>query len=81
MNTYIWPINGTQRGFNTQGQSEPGSNSNEESIRHFLKRQDWSLAIKWFSVTSSTLIGLGGLPSLEMHFTYFITPADWPVAL
>ena len=45
----------------TLGQNERGSNGNERVLYIFLKFQDWSLAIIWFSVISRILLGVGGV--------------------
>ena len=58
----IWPIDRTQSGATSPGQSGPRNNDNEAGIPHSPNLQGWSLAIWWFNVISGILVRGGGLP-------------------
>ena len=73
----IWPIDRTQSGVTTLGQSGPESNGSEKV--HYIPQipTDWSLAIRWFNVTFRTLVGGSFTPSVEIQSVYSTAPAEW----
>ena len=74
----IWLIDRTLSGATTPGQSELGSNGNEEVLYIHLNLQCLSLTIWFFSVISRTLIEAGvSYPSTEIQLVYSTTPANW----
>ena len=66
----IWPIDRILSGATTAGQSGPGSDS--PKVQRY-----WNLNIRLFSVIPRTLVGGGGLTSLQEQSVYSSARADW----
>ena len=69
-------------GTTTMNQSGPGSSGNGRGTPHFLKLQDWSLTMRWFSAISRKFVWRRGSSSTaEMQSVYSTAPADWTVCI
>ena len=75
----IWPIDRALSGVTTPGQSEPGSDGNEEVLRipQSSRITRTSLSDCLVSIQDIHVAGWGSYLSAEIQSVYSTTPANW----